>query len=786
MKERIYSLLKFLIGWPFSLLAFFFIVKTIAPQTATIITHLTNLHVPLFVTGIGSLIIFYGIRSYLWHRLLKGFGYKLRFKDACYLWATSELKRYIPGNIWSFLGRTMLFSEKGVTKKDIAYCLVFEAELFIIGAVIVSVLALPLLLPQINWSFTSLSGFGFFALLIGLVSIYVFNRTIFRKLPEKLLYILFPPYHPSDNFLLIGLSTVALVFFGLGNYLVIGSFLPLHPQTVTQLTGFFVFSFLVGYLSILTPAGFGVREGIIIWGLSKTTTVSTAAFAALFSRIVLIFSEIIFIALAFFWYTTKNKTLSQIERWISRHKQESVLAVCSFFYTLYFTTISFLRYDNYYTGRFDLGNMAQTVWNTTQGRIFLFTNPDGTETVSRLAFHADFFLILLTPFYAIWPDPRNLLLLQTIIVAAGAFFVFLLAQTILKNKNIAFVFSFAYLLNPSIQRANLYDFHSATVVTTFLLGAYYFYLKKRYVYFLLFAILAAICKEQLWVIVGLFGAFLFIQQKKRLLGSILFVSSFSIFYFLVSYAIPNSLGNDHFALSYYAEFGDSPAEIIKTMIFSPHKIFDIVLQPDRIDYLKQIFSPLGYLSILAPISLIFAGPELLINLLSNNDQMHQIYYQYTAAISPFLFIAAIQGVALIKKLFPTIPLFVFSCYLLFTSFYAAFLFGPLPGAKEPNLDMITRPLNDRAYIDNYLMEIPQEAKVAASNNLGSHLSHREHIYALPLGSDKADIIVFLLNNSEPPQSVNAQKELLKKLKADPNFTLTVERGDFAVFIKKEK
>jgi len=61
-------------------------------------------------------------------------GYEIAYKDTNFIWASSELQRYIPGNIWSFLGRTVLLTEKGMTKKDILQCTLFEIELLTLGA----------------------------------------------------------------------------------------------------------------------------------------------------------------------------------------------------------------------------------------------------------------------------------------------------------------------------------------------------------------------------------------------------------------------------------------------------------------------------------------------------------------------------------------------------------------------------------------------------------------------------------------------------------------------------
>lgn len=784
MKSHLYSVMKFAIGWPLSLLALFFIIKILSTQVSTLVANLHTIEPALLSFGIFSFVIFYFLRSYLWCRILKQYDHDIPFRESGYLWAMSELKRYIPGNVWSFLGRAVLFKEKGVTKKDIGKGLIIEAAIFVLGCAVISLLSLPFLLP------TQYAGYGSFIefLVIVTVILYCQNRKIsslFSGKLRNLIHFLFPPFPPRETFFLIGLSTIALFFFGLGNYLVITSVVFLDPKIILPLIGVFVLAFVAGYLSIITPAGFGVREGVVLFALAKIIPSALAAFGALFSRVILIVSELIFILLSYLWHHTNNTFILSIEKLITKHPQVSIVGVLSFFYTIYFTTVSFLRYDNYYTGRFDLGNMAQTVWNTLHGNIFLFTNPNGVEQVSRLAFHADVILIFFAPFYAVWENPKMLLLIQTVVVAAGAFFVYAIARDVLKHRNLALVFAFAYLLNPSIQRANIYDFHAVTLVTTFFLAAYYFFLKKRYKYFILFALLAALCKEQIWLVVSLFGFLLFFWHKKWILGTGIFVFSIGMFYYLFWHAIPNALGAQHFALSYLSDFGDSPAQIIKSIFLSPDKIVEIILEPSRMKYITQLFSPLGYVSFLFPFFLIFAGPDLLINLLSSNVQLHQIYYQYTATITPFIFLSAIYGAYVLRKL-PTKQLnisasfltFALIIYILTASLKGAYLFSPLPGSKEPNLHMFTKQIQNRAIIDEYLAQIPQEASVAASNDLGSHLSHRKNIYVVPFGLDRADVVVLLITTD--PQAEKA----LVAVRKDRHYKEVLHKDGFYAFERK--
>lgn len=462
---------------------------------------------------------------------------------------------------------------------------------------------------------------------------------------------------------------------------------------------------------------------------------------------------------------------------LKKYYSELLLVVFLVAYNIYFITASFLKYDNYYTGRFDLGNMAQTVWNTIHGRLFLLTDPNGTQEISRLAFHADFILVLLSPFYLIWEDPRVLLLIQTIILSFGGIFVYLISKHLLSNKTISLVFAFCFYLNPAVNYTNLFDFHAVTLATTFFLAAFYFILKSNYKLVVLFLILAGITKEQTWAIVSLLGLYILFVSKQRIIGLSIFTISFLIFYLLIWFAIPSALGSQHFATQFFGGFGETPSEIIKNVFTNPIQTIQTLLMPDRLSYIKQLFMPLGYLSLIAFPFLIFAGPDLLINLLSGSPQMHQIYYQYSGSITPFIFISAIYGIRFIKTRIAEIPLYSFSGTIIILTILSAYNYGPLPFAKKPTDAMFKKPLLIKDIVDEYIKGLPKDEKISATNNLGSHLSHRRFIYTIPAGIEEADRILFLVKKD----SNQKEKDALAQMLINPNYKLLFAEGNFYVF-----
>lgn len=469
--------------------------------------------------------------------------------------------------------------------------------------------------------------------------------------------------------------------------------------------------------------------------------------------------------------------LKNIPQLIKSNLYEIILLISTVIYAIYFSVASFLKYDNFYTGKYDLGNMSQTVWNTIHGNFFMMTDPNETREVSRLAFHADFILILLSPFYFLWENPKTLLAIQTAVLSMGGIFVYLIADKILRNKLISLTLAISYFIYPALNYANLYDFHAVALATTFFLAAFYFILEKKWKTVLLFLILAGICKEQIWLINALIALYLFFFQKQKRLGLALFIYSILVFYVLIWHLIPQNLGKEHFALSFYSDFGDSPEKIIRNVFLHPSTTLSTLLMEDRLTFVKQLFLPLGYLSFLAPLFLVFAGPDLAINLLSNNSALHQIYYQYSSTVTPFVFISAIYSIKFIKSKLPDIPYSFFAISLLLFSISSSYEFGPLPYAKHPNIDMFVNQLRERKDIDLYISTIGDNEKITATNNLGAQLSHRRNIYVMPQGLNIADRALFLSANYSNSTEINTLNQMFQ----DPNYTLTYQSGRFYAF-----
>lgn len=744
--DKVKKIAKIFFGLPLTVIAFFFIGKILYDALPQIKDHFLNAEMTLIFIGLFFMLLFFMVRAIAWTKVLEFYGENEKGTlKSIYLYSLAETKRYVPGNIFSFVSRVQKFSTEKLPTKTIVKALALEAIVMVISA---SAVSLPAIFGLSNLNYY------LFSLLLILIVLSVFLGLVYKNIFKlKTLFLsVFPKKNLFDYITVISISSLAWFFFGLGNFFFMVSIFPADPNLILKLCSIFVLAWLAGYLSFIAPMGLGVREAVLVFLLAPFIPVYAGAAVAVFTRLLFVLSEIVFLAISSLLHRVKA-----IEKKVNALGPILIVAASALSYSVYFNFVSITRHLNFYSGKFDLGNMENTVWNTLHGNFFIFSNPDGANEMSRLSTHADFILLFFTPFYAIYPSVNLLLVTQTLVVALGGFFVFLIAKKVINSEKIAVLFSIGYFLNFFVQEQNIFDFHAISMATTFLLGAFYYILQRNFKLTVLFLVLAVLTKENVYLVSAVFGIYIFFTGK-RFLGTGIFLVSAAVFLLLMGYLIPQARGNEHFALEYLAYLGNSPLEIIFSPILKPNVFFPRLFSFETIEYIKVIFMPVGYLSFLAPQYLLFMLPDFFINVLSDNPNLRSIQFHYGALLVPFIYISAIYGAKkIISRKFVSKNLIFYS--LLFFIVYSTWLYSPLPGTKNADVDFFkTNP--DIPRILSEVQKIPAEKSVSATNNIAAHLVQREKIYVIPNGIETVDYLVFYKTDMELAQEYLAHENFI--------------------------
>ncbi len=481
-------------------------------------------------------------------------------------------------------------------------------------------------------------------------------------------------------------------------------------------------------------------------------------------------------------------------------------------FTVYFLRYLLAQQDAFTSPAEDLGTMSQAIWSLTHGMLFhqtvcnpiSDTNCYGLQGFSRFAIHFEPILFPLSLLYALWSSPKVLLVTQTLVVASGAFPAFWLARLRLRNEFIAVLIAGLYLLYPELQQAEAFYFHAVTMTAALLLFTLYFMYTRRTGWMFVFALLAMACKEEIFLVVFMFGLWTIVFQHRWRSGlglvgmAVAWVGLDLLIFHLFSPAGKPLLA------SRYAYLGQGPLEILRTLLLHPFALLKAhLLETEHSRYVRLLLAPAGYLPLLAPWVLILAVPSIALNLLSSDRNQYLGVFQYNAEIVPVLIFATIESLVLLLWLVqwghdrlhkyqlraasgeaassPVAPpakrsfmpvhslprlqgalLVVLSLLLLFSVLRMDQTYGVLPFSRGFSLPEVTAHNELAAH---FVDLIPASASVSAQDTLVPHVSNRTDVYLFPYGVGSADYIFLdVTSNSmypyQPGQYLSAVKALL--------------------------
>jgi uncharacterized membrane protein len=385
----------------------------------------------------------------------------------------------------------------------------------------------------------------------------------------------------------------------------------------------------------------------------------------------------------------------------------------------WFGLLAALEHRTFQTGRFDLGNMVQAVWSTTQRRPLDVTELDGDQ-INRLGAHVDPLLAAFAPLWWIWPSPAMLLVVQAVAIALGALPVFWLARKHLGSAQLAALFSLAYLLYAPVQWLALDEFHVVALACPLLLYAVWYLDEERLLAASPFLALAALTKEEMPLVIAGLGIWFALARGHRLAGVGIAVAGTALSVFFLGVVMPYFRDGDSPAFyDRYDAVGGSPGGILETAFTDPTVLLRAVTESRDLTYLLQLGLPLAGAFLAAPVLLIPALPELVASLLSEIATQTSVKFHYTAPVAPFLVAGAVLGVARVPRLAPLV---------LVASLAGAVVLGPLWAGELVPARMSA---HDRVAA-RAIELIPDDAPVSSTNGLGAHLSARRRVFSFPV------------------------------------------------------
>ena len=245
----------------------------------------------------------YGLSGFLlsaaWRRILRWCGQDKASMKLCFcIYARTQIAKYIPGNIFHFIGRHAMGRRFGFGHTPMVSAAVLEGIGLILAAGLLALVgALVWLEPRSGLAPAKFAALGAILLLVPYALAYGLPRfararriEVEARRPRDTVTGLIPAYLLQISFFLLS----GCILWGLA--LVVGDVsLSALPPTVTAVAA----AWVAGFVTPGAAAGIGVREAVLIAALSGTLGEREATLIAVAYRAVTLSGDLFFFALSF-------------------------------------------------------------------------------------------------------------------------------------------------------------------------------------------------------------------------------------------------------------------------------------------------------------------------------------------------------------------------------------------------------------------------------------------------------------------------------------------------------
>ncbi|MBR5497329.1 MAG: DUF2079 domain-containing protein [Clostridia bacterium] len=412
---------------------------------------------------------------------------------------------------------------------------------------------------------------------------------------------------------------------------------------------------------------------------------------------------------------------------VTHVKEIIFISVCFIIFFSVVTAVSVLRYLNYATPNYDFGIFCNMFHNMRES-FSPVTTCERDRLLSHFAVHFSPAVYIFLPFYYIFPSPVTVAVCQTVAIYSGLIPFVLIMKNRKIDSLVICLFSVVFMANTAFSMGCSYDFHENCLLVPFLMWMIYFYEKNKTPFVFLFALLTLMVKEDAFIYVAVFAAFLVVSNKDWKRGVPLAVLAVAYFILAAWHINTYGLGIMSGRFDIMIDGDDGLFGIVKTVLANLGYTVSMIFTTkegtaEKLIYFIQMLCPLGFIPLFTkkPSRLILVLP-ILLNLLTDYAYQYDISFQYGFAMTVLMMYVCVLDIndapAEKKRLVPAIAAGL-SVMMFFMCIIPSFTKN-IKNSSE-NKEMYNE-------IDAVLSGIDEDAVVCASTFFLPHLAQREEIY----------------------------------------------------------
>ncbi len=392
------------------------------------------------------------------------------------------------------------------------------------------------------------------------------------------------------------------------------------------------------------------------------------------------------------------------------------------------------RVESFCAPTFDFGIFAQMFYNMKETGLPM-TTVERDGLLSHFAVHMSPIYYLMLPFYCLVPTPATLQVLQAAVMTSAVIPLWKIGKLHGLSGVERTAVCVLLLLFPAFSGGVGYDIHENCFLTPLVLWLLYGIDKKSIPITAVSAVLTLLVKEDAAVYVGIIAVWLLLRgvlRRKKgewwnlITGGTLLIGALCYFFAVTGYLAESGDGVMTYRYdNFIYDKSASLVTVIKAVVMNPMKALFECVDTEKLKYIGQTMLPLLGLPMLTRRfeRYVLLIPYILINLMSDYQYQHDIFFQYNFGSTACLLYLVAVNLADLRICWQRLGALAAALVIS----YGFFSTLNLPkGTQFMEYSVAYQGYYDevRAQLD----KIPDGASVAATTFYTTHLSQREVLY----------------------------------------------------------
>ncbi|MDQ7798801.1 MAG: lysylphosphatidylglycerol synthase transmembrane domain-containing protein [Candidatus Edwardsbacteria bacterium] len=285
MSNNIKKIIKNVLGIAIILGIAFFLTKVIVVNWNSLKQSHLQLNYRMLLLSLLPLSLSFYLGISAWRNILKSLGHEIKWTKAFWTVSGSHLAKFIPGHVLALGGRIWLCRREKIPESISATGIIIEMVVQLAASIFVFFLSLSYYRSHLPLVIFLISGL-IFVLLMAIVHPKVLPR-VWKYVP-KIGRLAQPDitYKYQGIFSLLFIYIIAWSLQGITIFILTKSLYPgIGTSGLMPAIGAYGGAYALGFVSIITPGGLGVREGILSFLLKFYIPAPVAVIVAVLSRL---------------------------------------------------------------------------------------------------------------------------------------------------------------------------------------------------------------------------------------------------------------------------------------------------------------------------------------------------------------------------------------------------------------------------------------------------------------------------------------------------------------------